>query len=134
MRACGIDLSAEATIQQVDFFTSHEALLLDFEEALTRKDSLTGDWYDCSAHMLWIGERTRQFDGAHVEFLSGVKNPIGVKLGPTTTPDEAVELCERLNPDRIPGRLTLITRFGVSKVTTTLPPIFLAAASLSSTV
>lgn len=126
MRACGIDLSAEATIQQVDFFTSHEALLLEYEEALTRRDSLTGDWYDCSAHMLWIGERTRQIDGAHVEFLSGVKNPIGVKLGPTTTPDEALELCERLNPERIPGRLTLITRFGVANVTTGLPPILRA--------
>jgi 3-deoxy-7-phosphoheptulonate synthase len=123
MRACGIDLSAEAPIQQVDFFTSHEALLLDYEEALTRRDSLTGDWYDCSAHMLWVGERTRQLDGAHVEFLSGVKNPIGVKLGPTTTPDEALELCERLNPDRIPGRLTLITRLGVTNVTTLLGPI-----------
>jgi len=123
MRACGIDLSAEAPIQQVDFFTSHEALLLDYEEALTRQDSLTGDWYDCSAHMLWIGERTRQLDGAHVEFLSGVKNPIGVKLGPTTTPDEALELCERLNPENVPGRLTLITRLGVANVTTLLGPI-----------
>jgi 3-deoxy-7-phosphoheptulonate synthase len=123
MRACGIDLSAEAPIQQVDFFTSHEALLLDYEEALTRRDSLTGDWYDCSAHMLWVGERTRQLDGAHVEFLSGVKNPIGVKLGPTTTPEEALELCERLNPERIPGRLTLITRLGVANVTTALGPI-----------
>jgi 3-deoxy-7-phosphoheptulonate synthase len=123
MRACGIDLSAEAPIQQVDFFTSHEALLLDYEEALTRRDSLTGDWYDCSAHMLWVGERTRQLDGAHVEFLSGVKNPIGVKLGPTTSPAEALELCERLNPERIPGRLTLITRLGVANVTTALGPI-----------
>jgi 3-deoxy-7-phosphoheptulonate synthase len=128
MRACGIDLSAEAPIQQVDFFTSHEALLLDYEEALTRRDSLTGDWYDCSAHMLWVGERTRQLDGAHVEFLSGVKNPIGVKLGPTTTPDEALELCERLNPDRIPGRLTLITRLGVTNVTTLLGPIVRAVS------
>jgi 3-deoxy-7-phosphoheptulonate synthase len=123
MRACGIDLSAEAPIQQVDFYTSHEALLLDYEEALTRRDSLTGDWYDCSAHMLWVGERTRQLDGAHVEFLSGVKNPLGVKLGPTTTPAEAVELCERLNPERIPGHLTMITRLGVANVTTALGPI-----------
>src|SRR5487761_2390522 len=104
MRACGIDLSAEATIQQVDFFTSHEALLLDFEEALTRRDSLTGDWYDCSAHMLWIGERTRQLDGAHVKFLSGVKNPVDVKIGPTTPPDDLHELCARLDPDNEPGR------------------------------
>jgi 3-deoxy-7-phosphoheptulonate synthase len=123
MRACGIDLAGEASIQQVDFFTSHEALLLDYEEALTREDSLTGDWYDCSAHMLWIGERTRQLDGAHVEFLRGVKNPIGVKLGPTTTPSEAIELCRVLNPENIPGRLTLITRFGHAKVTTLLGPI-----------
>jgi 3-deoxy-7-phosphoheptulonate synthase len=101
MRACGIDLAVESSIQQVDFYTSHEALLLDYEEALTRQDSLTDDWYDCSAHMLWIGERTRQLDGAHVSFLTGVKNPIGVKLGPTTTPDEAVELCEILNPENI---------------------------------
>jgi 3-deoxy-7-phosphoheptulonate synthase len=123
MRACGIDLSVEATIQQVDFFTSHEALLLDYEEALTRQDSLTGKWYDCSAHMLWIGERTRDLDGAHVEFLSGVHNPIGVKLGPTTTPDDVLALCERLNPERIPGRLVLITRLGVNDVTTLLPPL-----------
>src|SRR5487761_2382947 len=123
MRACGIDLNAEATIQQVEFFTSHEALLLDYEEALTRRDSLTNDWYDCSAHLLWIGERTRELDGAHVNFLAGVKNPIGVKLGPTTTGDEVLALCERLNPERIPGRLTLTTRLGVDRVTTLLPPL-----------
>lgn len=123
MRACGIDLRSEATIQQVEFFTSHEALLLDYEEALTRRDSLTGDWYDCSAHLLWIGERTRNIDGAHVNFLAGVKNPIGVKLGPTTTIDEVLALCERLNPDRVPGRLTLTTRLGVDRVTTLLPPL-----------
>ncbi len=123
MRACGVDLSTGAPIHQVDFYTSHEALLLDYEEALTRRDSLTGDWYDCSAHMLWIGERTRALDGAHVEFLSGVRNPIGVKLGPTTTRDEALALCERLNPDRVPGRLTLICRFGVAKVTGVLPAL-----------
>ncbi len=123
MRACGVDLSAGAPIQQVDLYTSHEALLLDYEEALTRRDSLTGDYYDCSAHMLWIGERTRQLDGAHVAFLEGVGNPVGVKLGPGTTTDEAIELCERLNPDRVPGRLTLISRLGVGKVTTLLPPL-----------
>jgi 3-deoxy-7-phosphoheptulonate synthase len=123
MRACGIDLRAESTIQQVEFFTSHEALLLDYEEGLTRQDSLTGDWYDCSAHLLWIGERTRQLDGAHVDFLSGVKNPIGVKLGPTVTADEVLELCERLNPERIAGRLMLITRLGAGKVLDLLPPL-----------
>src|SRR5438874_7733494 len=95
MQACGIDLEKEAQLHQVDFFTCHEALLLGYEEALTRQDSLTGGWYDCSAHQLWIGERTRQIDGAHVEFLAGVGNPIAVKLGPTATPDEAVALCER---------------------------------------
>ena len=123
MAACGVDLSQEAPIQQVDFYTSHEALLLDFEEALTRRDSLTGDFYDCSAHMLWIGERTRQLDGAHVEFLAGVANPIGVKIGPTTTTEELLGLCERLNPLAVPGRLTLIARMGVANVTTLLPPL-----------
>ncbi len=128
MRACGINLADEATIQQVDFYTSHEALLLDYEQALTRRDSLTGDFYDCSAHMLWIGERTRQLDGAHVEFLAGVHNPIGVKLGPEAIPEEAVALCERLNPERIPGRLTLITRLGHAQVTTLLPPLVRAVS------
>ena len=90
-------------LHEVDFYTSHEALILGYEEALTRHDSLTGDWYDCSAHMLWIGERTRQLDGAHVEFLRGVGNPIGCKVGPTATPDEVLALCERLNPERVPG-------------------------------
>ena len=90
-------------LHEVDFYTSHEALLLGYEEALTRRDSLTGDWYDCSAHLLWVGERTRQLDGAHVEFLSGVQNPIGVKIGPDATPDEVVELCRRLDPGREPG-------------------------------
>ena len=123
MAACGIDLGAEATLHQVEFWTSHEALLLPYEEALTRKDSLTGDWYDCSAHMLWIGERTRQPDGAHVEFLRGIKNPVGLKLGPTATVDETLALCEALNPDRIPGRLTLITRMGAERVAEVLPPL-----------
>ena len=103
MAACGIDLDVDVQLHEVDFYTSHEALLLGYEEALTRRDSLTGDWYDCSAHLLWIGERTRQLDGAHVEFLSGVQNPIGVKLGPDATPDEVVELCRRLDPGREPG-------------------------------
>src|SRR6266581_4385736 len=102
MAACGIDLKDEPQLHQVDFWTSHEGLLLEYEESLTRRDSLTGDWYDCSAHMLWIGERTRQPDGAHVEFFAGVHNPVGVKLGPTATPEEVLELCERLNPQRVP--------------------------------
>jgi 3-deoxy-7-phosphoheptulonate synthase len=126
MAACGIDLAATPQLHEVDVWTSHEGLLLDYEEALTRRDSLTGDWYDCSAHMLWIGDRTREPDGAHVEFFSGVHNPIGVKLGPTATPEEAVALCARLNPDRVPGRLTLIARMGAERVAETLPPLLRA--------
>ncbi|GAC1477278.1 MAG: 3-deoxy-7-phosphoheptulonate synthase class II [Acidimicrobiales bacterium] len=126
MRACGIQLADEAALQQVDFWTSHEALLLGYEEALTRRDSLTGDWYDCSAHMLWLGERTRELDGAHLSFLEGVRNPIGVKLGPSATPDEALALCERLNPERVPGRLTFITRMGAAKIAAGLPPLLAA--------
>jgi 3-deoxy-7-phosphoheptulonate synthase len=126
MKACGIDLEREAHLHQVDFYTSHEALILGYEEALTRRDTLTGDWYDCSAHMVWIGERTRQLDGAHMEFFAGIKNPIGCKLGPTVTPDEAIAICEQLNPERIPGRLTLITRMGAKQVTDSLRPILRA--------
>ena len=100
--------------------------MLDYEEALTRKDSLTGDWYDCSAHMLWIGERTRELGGAHVEFFAGVNNPLGVKLGPTATAGEVLELCERLNPARRPGRLTLIVRMGAERLVDALPPIIRA--------
>ena len=123
MAACGIDLRDEPQLHQVDFWTSHEGLLLEYEEALTRRDSLTGDWYDCSAHMLWIGERTRQVEGAHVEFFKGVHNPLGCKLGPTATPEEAVELCAAVNPDRVPGRLTLITRMGAERVRELVPPL-----------
>ncbi len=126
MAACGIDLAATPQLHQVDVWTSHEGLLLDYEEGLTRCDSFTGDWYDCSAHMLWIGERTRALDGAHVEFFSGVHNPLGVKLGPKTTTDEAVALCERLNPNRIPGRITLIARLGADRVEELLPPLLTA--------
>ncbi len=126
MAACGIDLGAEVGLHQVDFWTSHEALILPYEECLTRMDSLSGDWFDCSAHLLWVGDRTRQLDGAHVEFLSGVGNPLGVKIGPTTSPDEAVALCDRLNPARIPGRLTLITRFGADKIDEHLPRLIRA--------
>jgi 3-deoxy-7-phosphoheptulonate synthase len=126
MAACGIDLEAEVQLHEVDFYTSHEALLLGYEEALTRRDSITGDWYDCSAHLLWIGDRTRQIDGAHVEFLSGVQNPIGVKLGPSTTPEEAVALCRRLDPGREPGRLVLVSRMGAGKIAEALPPLLRA--------
>jgi 3-deoxy-7-phosphoheptulonate synthase len=125
MEACGVDLGS-AALHEVDFWTSHEGLLLDYEQALTRRDSLTGDWYDCSAHMLWIGERTRQPDGAHVEFFSGVNNPVGVKVGPTATADEVLELCDRLNPSRMAGRLTLIARLGADRVADALPPLLRA--------
>jgi 3-deoxy-7-phosphoheptulonate synthase len=126
MAACGIDLESERQLHEVDVWTSHEGLLLDYEECLTRRDSLTGDWYDCSAHMLWIGERTRQIDGAHAAFFAGVHNPIGVKLGPEATAEDALALCERLNPERIPGRLTLITRMGTERVRELLPPVLRA--------
>jgi 3-deoxy-7-phosphoheptulonate synthase len=126
MDACGVNGSTVPALHEVDFYTSHEALLLAYEEALTRQDSLTGDWYDCSAHMLWIGERTRQLDGAHVEFLRGVKNPLGCKIGPSASADDVLELCETLNPDNAPGRLTLIVRQGADRVTEMLPPLLAA--------
>jgi 3-deoxy-7-phosphoheptulonate synthase len=127
MRACGIDLVDAPQLHQVDVWTSHEGLVLDYEEGLTRRDSLTGDWYDCSAHMLWIGERTRQVDGAHVEFFAGVHNPLGVKLGPGATADDVVGLCERLNPLRIPGRLTFVVRMGAGRLREALPSLLEAA-------
>jgi 3-deoxy-7-phosphoheptulonate synthase len=126
MEACGIDIAGEEELHQIDLWTSHEGLLLDYEEAMTRADPLTGDWYDCSAHMLWIGERTRELDGAHVQFFSGVANPIGCKIGPTATPAQVLGLCERLNPERVPGRLTLIARLGVGAVSKLLPPLLRA--------
>ena len=126
MRATGMDTESSANLSTVDIFTSHEALLLSYEEALTRKDSTTGGWYDCSAHMLWIGERTRELDGAHVEFLRGVGNPIGCKIGPTASADEVLEICDAVNPARIPGRLTLISRMGADKVEDGLRPLLRA--------
>jgi 3-deoxy-7-phosphoheptulonate synthase len=126
MRACGVDSASLPTLREVDFFTSHEALILGYEEALTRQDSLTGGWYDCSGHMLWIGERTRQLDGAHVEFLRGVGNPIGCKIGPTATPEEVLALCEALNPEQVPGRLTLISRMGADLIEDGLRPLLRA--------
>ena len=126
MAACGIDLTAERRLHEVDVFTAHEGLLLDYEEGLTRRDSLTGDWYDCSAHLLWIGERTRRPDSAHVQFFAGVHNPIGVKIGPAATPDEVIELCEVLNPDRVAGRLTFYARLGADRVRELLPPLLVA--------
>jgi 3-deoxy-7-phosphoheptulonate synthase len=127
MRACGIDTESTSALHEVDVYTSHEALLLGYEEALTRQDSLTGGWYDCSAHMLWIGERTRQLDGAHVEFLRGVGNPIGCKVGPDANADFVLEICEALNPARVPGRLTLIARMGADRVEDRLRPLLRAA-------
>lgn len=120
MMACGADFSA---LERTEFFVSHEALLLDYERELTRVDSLTGNLYDTSAHFLWIGERTRDLDGAHVEFLSKVRNPIGVKLGPTATVDDALRLIDKLDPDREPGRLTFITRMGAGTIRDALPPL-----------
>lgn len=120
MAAAGGDFDA---LKTVDLFSSHEALLLDYERALTRIDSRSGRAYDCSGHFLWIGERTRELDGAHVEFMSKVHNPIGVKLGPTAVPADAIALAERLNPDNAPGRLTFVARMGAGKVRDALPPL-----------
>ncbi len=122
METIGIDPNSPQ-MQQAQFFTSHEALLLGYETALTREDSITGDWYDCSAHMLWIGERTRQVDGAHVEFLRGVNNPIGVKIGPDYDLDNVKQLIDALNPENEAGRLTLITRLGMNNIEKVLPPL-----------
>jgi 3-deoxy-7-phosphoheptulonate synthase len=126
MRACGLDPTNVPALHEVDFYTSHEALVLGYEEALTRKDSLTGDWYDCSAHMIWIGERTRGLTDAHVEFFRGIRNPVGCKIGPTATADEVLALCEALNPGRNPGRLTLITRMGADRIEEGLRPLLRA--------
>jgi 3-deoxy-7-phosphoheptulonate synthase len=123
MEACGITPESVPQMKQVDIYTSHEALLLGYEEAMTRVDSTTGDWYDTSAHFLWIGDRTRQPDGAHVEFMRGIKNPIGMKCGPSLDPDELLRLIDILNPQNEPGRLTLIARFGADKVEAGLPKL-----------
>ncbi len=120
MEVIGIDTDIPQ-LNQATFYTSHEALLLGYEEALTRQDSTTGDWYDCSGHMLWIGDRTRQLDGAHVEFFRGVHNPVGMKIGPNHDIDEIKRIIERLNPDNEPGKLTLITRFGTKQIEKYLP-------------
>jgi 3-deoxy-7-phosphoheptulonate synthase len=121
MRACGITPESVPQLRSTDLYTSHEALFLGYEQALTRVDSTSGDWYDTSAHKLWIGDRTRQLDGAHVEFCRGIKNPIGIKCGPSMTNDDLARLCEILNSENKPGRLTLICRFGSDKVAETLP-------------
>ncbi len=126
MEACGLTSETTPQIRETDFFTSHEALLLWYEQAMTRVDSTTGDWYDCSAHMLWIGDRTRQIDGAHVEFLRGVGNPLGFKAGPTTSVDDLRRLLDILNPDNEPGRITIISRMGADQVEAKLPPLLRA--------
>jgi 3-deoxy-7-phosphoheptulonate synthase len=123
MRACGLDLESHPELRTTDLYTSHEALLLGFEEAMTRVDSTSGDWYCTSGHMVWIGDRTRQPDHAHVEYCRGIKNPIGLKCGPSLKPDELIKLIDILNPDNEPGRLTLIGRFGVDKVGEHLPAL-----------
>jgi 3-deoxy-7-phosphoheptulonate synthase len=121
MEACGITPQSVPQVRQVDVYTSHEALLLGYEEAMTRVDSTSGDYYDTSAHFVWIGDRTRQPDGAHVEFARGIKNPIGLKCGPSLDPDELLKLIDILNPANEPGRLTLVARFGADKVDAGLP-------------
>ena len=126
MAACGLTSETTPQIRETPFYTSHEALLLSYEEPLTRVDSTSGDWYDCSAHMLWIGDRTRQADGAHVEFLRGVKNPLGLKCGPSLEPDDLLRLIDTLNPQNEAGRLTLIARMGSDKVEEGLPPLIRA--------
>ncbi|HEG2680134.1 TPA: 3-deoxy-7-phosphoheptulonate synthase class II [Campylobacter coli] len=124
MEACGINTYNTLSLKEVDVYTSHEALLLPYEEALTRVDSLSGEIYDCSAHMLWIGERTRGLDEAHVHFLSGVRNPLGVKIGPNASADDVIALANALNPNNEEGRLNIIIRMGAEKIATQLPKIF----------
>jgi 3-deoxy-7-phosphoheptulonate synthase len=126
MRACGLTFAVDSSLGTTDFYTSHEALLLGYEQALTRVDSTTGDWYATSGHMIWIGDRTRQLDHGHVEYFRGIKNPIGLKCGPSLKPDELLRLIDVLNPDNEPGRLTLINRFGADKVGDHLPQLIRA--------
>ncbi len=134
MRACGIDPELHPEMRATDFYTSHEALLLGFEQAMTRVDSTSGDWYATSGHMLWIGDRTRQPDHAHIEYCRGVKNPIGLKCGPSFATDELIRLIDILNPDNEPGRLTLICRFGARKVFEKLPALVRAVEREGRTV
>ncbi|WP_442681542.1 class II 3-deoxy-7-phosphoheptulonate synthase [Sphingomonas sp. ASY06-1R] len=123
MAACGVNPETVPQLRGTSFYTSHEALLLQYEQALTRQDSLTGDWYDTSAHMLWIGDRTRFLGSAHVEYLRGVRNPIGIKCGPSLEPDTLLRLLDTLDPARQAGRITLITRYGYDKIETGLPAL-----------
>ncbi len=123
MAACGLTSDVMPQLHQTTLYTSHEALLLNYEESMTRQDSETGEWFDCSAHMLWIGDRTRDLNGAHIEFFRGIKNPIGCKVGPTMGEDELIELIHALNPDNEEGRLNLIVRMGESKIAKAYPPL-----------
>jgi 3-deoxy-7-phosphoheptulonate synthase len=123
MAACGMTSATTRDMRETDFYISHEALLLPYEQALSRVDSTTGDWYGCSAHFLWIGDRTRQAEGAHVEFLRGLQNPLGMKVGPTQNPDELLRVLDILNPGNEAGRITLISRMGADKVAEKLPPL-----------
>jgi len=126
MEACGVTSKTYRTLRETDFYTSHEALLLPYEEVMTREDSITGEWYNTAAHMVWIGDRTRQLDGAHVEYMRGIKNPIGIKAGPSMDPDELVRLINMLNPDNEAGRLNVIVRMGASKVGDEMPKLLRA--------
>ena len=123
MEACGINDNNVRQMNETDFFTSHEALLLPYEEAFTRIDSTSGKWYDVSAHMLWVGNRTRQLEGAHIEFVKGIGNPIGIKVGPSIDTNELLQIIDKINPDNIPGRITLICRMGAEKIASNLPQI-----------
>jgi 3-deoxy-7-phosphoheptulonate synthase len=126
MEACGVTSRTYRTLRETDFYTSHEALLLPYEEAFTRKDSITGEWYNTAAHMVWIGDRTRQLDGAHVEYMKGIKNPIGIKAGPTMDPDDLVRLTRAVNPENEAGRLNIIVRMGANKVGEHMPSLIRA--------
>ncbi len=134
MEACGITPDSTPQLRATDFYTSHEALLLGYEQAMTRIDSTSGEWYDTSAHMLWIGDRTRQPDGAHVEFCRGIRNPLGLKCGPSLPEDELLRLIAVLNPENKPGRITLITRMGADKIAEKLPRLIRAVAKEGASV
>ncbi|NOQ29881.1 MAG: 3-deoxy-7-phosphoheptulonate synthase class II [Helicobacteraceae bacterium] len=123
MEACGVSSKTYRTLRETDFYTAHEALLLPYEEAFTRQDSITGEWYDVSAHMLWIGDRTRQLDGAHIEYMRGIQNPIGVKAGPSMDPDDLIKLIDILNPENEAGRMNVIVRMGADGVAEGMPKL-----------
>jgi len=134
MQACGLDLESHPELRTTDIYTSHEGLLLGYEQAMTRVDSTSGEWYCTSAHMLWIGDRTRQPDNAHIEYCRGIRNPLGLKCGPSLKADELIRLIDMLNPDNEPGRLTLIARFGADKIDEHLPALVRAVKREGRTV